>query len=108
MEADNFLRVVWVSGCTKRLSVNIQDYGLEKGGKRDFKPVFLVKSLSREALCDSLLLNLAASTARACPRFLAMRDSEQSRIQNEIFHDKACNIKNEVIIQVNQKHTEEK
>ena len=23
MEANNFLRVVWVSGCTKRLSVNI-------------------------------------------------------------------------------------
>ena len=40
--------------------------------------------------------------------FLKLRDSEQSRIYSEIFHHKACNIKNKVIIQVNQKHTEEK
>lgn len=52
--------------------MNIWDFAMEEGGNWDFKSIFSVKSLSREELRDSLLLTLAYSTARACPRFLAM------------------------------------
>lgn len=72
IETDNFLRIFWVSAHSKRQWVNTWDFGLEWSGKRDFKSVFSVKSLSREELCDSLLLNLDFSTVLACPRFLAI------------------------------------
>ena len=47
-------------------------FALGEGGKRDFKAVFIVKSLQFEVLCGMCLVSLAASTERACPRFLAM------------------------------------
>ena len=71
-EADKFERKVWTSGKSKRLPVNIWDYGLENEGRRDLKFIFSVTSLTREVLRDSILLTVTASSARACPKFLAM------------------------------------
>ena len=52
--------------------MNIWDYGLENEGRRDLKFIFSVTSVTREVLRDSILLTVTASSARACPKFLAM------------------------------------
>ena len=39
---------------------------------KDFKSVFSSKSLLFDVLCAMLLVSLTVSSARACPRFLAM------------------------------------
>ena len=65
MEAVSFARILWVSGHTKRLTVNIWDLALEKEGKRVLNIFISVKSLSCKELCDSPFLNLAFSTVCA-------------------------------------------
>ena len=49
------------------------------------KSVFSVKSLSREESGDPLLFTMAFTTARVCPRFLAMKSVNGSPRSSSVF-----------------------